>query len=84
MPLIKSAKKKLRQDARRMKINAKYLKEVKSSLLAVKKSRGQKNVEKIIQMAYSKIDKAAKKGVIHKSKANRLKARAIRSISKKK
>lgn len=84
MPLIKSAKKKLRQDLRRKKINAKYLKEVKNSLLAVKKSSGQKNVEKIIQMAYSKIDKAAKKGVIHKSKANRLKARVMRSIRKKK
>lgn len=84
MPIIKSAKKKLRQDARREKINKKYLLEIKKSLNQVKKATGQKNVEKLIQMAYSKIDRAVKRGVIHKSKANRLKSRVTKSNLKKK
>lgn len=67
MPIIKSAKKKLRQDKSRHARNRSVRKGVKR---AIKKATA-----KTVSTAYSAIDKAAKKGVIHKRKAARLKSR---------
>lgn len=72
MPIIKSAKKKLRQDKVRKSLNRVIRSTFKK---AIKKSSGTK---KDIATAYSKIDKAAKKRVIHKKKAARLKSRIAR------
>lgn len=70
MPIIASAKKKLRQDKKREQVNAKTRKLYK---LALKVAR--LNTTKDTQAhAFSTLDLAAKKGVIHKNKANRLKA----------
>lgn len=78
MPNIKSAKKKLRQDAKRTKSNMTY----KKTLVKTVKNMG-KMKSKDLKSAHSIIDKAAKKGVIHKNKAARLKSRISRSKSKK-
>lgn len=77
MPIIKSAIKKDRQDAERAKRNKRYDHEFKKALRDVKKGTA-----KSLQDVYSKIDKAAKKNVIHKKKASRLKSLASR-MSKK-
>ncbi len=85
MPLIKSAKKKLLQDKKRTKYNKKYELAIKSALKQIKKQKG--DAKKAVQKLYSAIDKALKKKIIHKNKANRLKAQATklaRSFSKKK
>lgn len=78
MPNIKSAKKKLRQDAKRTKQNMTYKKTVSKT---VKKMGKMKSSD--LKKAFSTIDKAAKKGVIHKNKAARLKSRISRSKLKK-
>lgn len=78
MPIIKSAIKKQRQDVDRTKRNKKYDHEFKKALRDVKKGTA-----KSLQEVYSKIDKAAKKNVIHKKKASRLKALASRMSKKK-
>lgn len=80
MPIIKSAKKKLRQDVARRQRNVATLNAMRS---AVKKARTSPTA-KNIQEAYSRLDKAAKKRVIHKNKAARLKAALTRKMTTKK
>lgn len=86
MPIIKSAKKKLRQDKKRASRNLTYKKKYKSAIKAVKKSFAVKGAKtaSLISKALSTIDKAAKKGVMHKNKAARLKSRVTKSANKKK
>lgn len=79
MPLIKSAIKKLKQDKTRTKLNNKYRKNYKE---AVKKAT--KGATKgLVGKAYAALDKAVKKGIIHKNKAARLKGKSAKSVKKK-
>jgi small subunit ribosomal protein S20 len=71
MPVTKSAKKALRRDRRRAVINQKTRQAYKE---AVRMMRRQPSAENLVK-AYSELDKAAKKKVIHKNKAARLKSR---------
>ena len=70
MPIIKSAKKKLRQDLKRTKQNQKIENLLKTAIKQVKKLK----TKDALQKAQSIIDKAAKKNIIHKNKAARIKA----------
>ncbi len=70
MPIIKSAKKKLRQDKKRSELNNSYRNRFKK---AVKEFQAKPSV-KALSEAFSLIDKAAKKNIIHKNKASRLKS----------
>lgn len=79
MPVTESAKKKLRVDKRRKKVNKKVLGKMRS---AIKKASEAPTKEKI-DNAYRMIDRAAKKGVIKKNKAGRLKAKLVRETKKK-
>jgi small subunit ribosomal protein S20 len=79
MPNIKSAKKKLRQDLKKEKDNKTYKKTVAKTVKNMAKMKNTKELSK----SYSSIDKAAKKGVIHKNKAARLKSRVSRLANKK-
>ncbi len=74
MPILKNAKKKLRQDKVRTARNNK-IKAVYKSLVKVAKVK--KTLE-AVSKAFASIDKAAKQNIIHKNKAARLKS----SISK--
>lgn len=75
MPIIKSAKKKQRQDKKRQARNAGYIAKYKKATRA--------SAKKSVAESYKAIDKAAKKGVIHKNKAARLKSRVAKLSSKK-
>ena len=74
MPIIKSAKKKLKQDKKRRILNLRYLKSYRAAINKLKTAKTAEKIAKMVNLAYSKIDKAAKKNVIHKNKAARLKA----------
>lgn len=77
MPVTKQAKKKLRKDRKREKENLKLKNHYKKTV-----KRTEKNVTpKSLSQASKVIDKAAKKGLIHKNKAARLKSRLSRSKS---
>lgn len=76
MPIIKSAKKKLRQDKKRTARNLIYKRRYKEAIKKIKKSK--KPTKKEIEEAYSKIDKAVKKKVIHKNKVARLKSQVAK------
>src|SRR5579863_2081977 len=70
MPVIKSAKKKLRQDKKRTLRNAKVEERLKDAIKAAKKNPTIKTVSLAFQLA----DKAAKNHIIHKNKAARIKS----------
>jgi len=74
MPITKSAKKALRQNIRRRKMNVKRKSELKAVIKQFKKTR-----ENLSQV-YKKLDKAAKTGLIKKNKASRLKSRLSKLV----
>lgn len=78
MPVIKSAKKKLRQDKKRTALNNKLENLFKNLVKEAKKSPTQENIKEAI----SAVDKAAKKNIIHKNKAARLKSALAKSSKK--
>ncbi len=70
MPLLKHAKKKLKQD----KVRTIRNKKVKNAFkLTVKKAREGAS-EKTVSAAFKAMDKAVKKNIIHKNKAARMKS----------
>lgn len=71
MPVIKSAKKKLKQDKKRTKANN-FLRTAFKD--AVKEATKTKTADKV-KKAVSAVDKAVKKGLMHKNKAARIKSR---------
>lgn len=80
MPVTKSALKSLRRDKRKTLINQPIRSKYKS---AVKRARLEPKAENI-RLACSFLDKAAKKKIIYKNKAARLKSRLCRLIKKSK
>lgn len=78
MPIIKSAKKKMRKDRKKTVKNQVYVKNYKETLKKIKK--GGKNAKELIKKYYSQIDKAVKRNVIHKNKGNRLKSRVSKFL----
>lgn len=74
MPIIKSAKKRVRTANKAAIRNSK----TKRSLREALKSFGRSPSAKSHSTAQSHLDKAAKKGVIHKNKAARLKSQAAK------
>ncbi len=86
MAITKSAKKAIRQNARRKARNLIYknkikalIKEVRSLVLEKKKEEA----KKLLPQVYKILDKAAKVGVIKKNAAARKKSRLTKLISKK-
>ena len=82
MPIIKSAKKKVKQDKVRSKTNSKYESAYKRVIGTFKRTGGKG--KDALKELHSAIDKAAKKGVIHKKKANRLKSNLSKSHASRK
>ncbi|MEK7570969.1 MAG: 30S ribosomal protein S20 [Patescibacteria group bacterium] len=77
MPLLKHAKKKLRQDKGRTLQNKK-LKEAFKKL--VKAARTETSAE-TVSKAFSGIDKAAQQNIIHENKAARIKSSLTKQLS---
>lgn len=79
MPITKSAIKKLRGDKKKSVFNKTTKTKAKSAIDTFKKVLSKETLSK----AFSMVDKAAKKGVIKKGKANRIKARLSKKVSPK-
>lgn len=79
MPVTKSAKKALRRDWRREKINLKIKNRVRAAIKSVRKSP----TKKILSQAFSLLDRAAKKKIFHRNKTARLKSRLAKLLLKK-
>lgn len=79
MPVTKSAKKKLRKDKARTQKNKKIKNLFKSAVKKAQKGKTEKLVKEAIKLA----DKAAKKNIIHRNKAARLKSKLSKLVNKK-
>lgn len=79
MPIIRSAKKKLRADKKRERFNKKLTNILNSSIKKAKKLASPKNTTDAI----SAVDKSVKKNIIHKNKAARLKSKLSKLLTKK-
>lgn len=84
MPIIKSAKKKLRQDKKRKKQNLTYIEGYKQAIKKLKKASAPDKINQLVKQAYSRLDKAVKKNIIHKNKAARLKSGVAKFLKAKK
>jgi len=85
MPIIKSAKKALRQNKRRAKRNIQKKKKSKGLIKEVKNLISQnkvKEAKKLLPEIYKNLDKAAKTGLIKKNTASRKKSRITKAITK--
>lgn len=80
MPLIKSAIKKVRKDKTRTKKNTVYIVAYKNAIKKLKKGEG--DLKKLASEVYSSLDKAVKRSVLHKNKANRLKSGISKFLKK--
>jgi small subunit ribosomal protein S20 len=78
VPIIKSAIKKMKQDVRKTALNRKRKEETKNTIKNFLKAKTNEAYNK----AVSSIDKLAKKRVIHKNKAARLKSRLAKQLKK--
>lgn len=72
MPIIKSAKKRMRIAAKSTVRNRKTKRNLRTAIKALKKTPS----SKLLSQVQSEADRAARKGAIHKNKAARLKKRA--------
>lgn len=81
MPIIKSAKKRVRVSNKAAVRNSKTKRSLKGALKAFHKAitGGSKEVTELKSKAQSEIDKAAKKGVMHKNKAARKQSQLARA-----
>jgi len=79
MPLTKSAIKKLRSDRKKAVFNKATKTKARSAIEAFKSALSLESLSK----AFSSVDKAAKKGVIKKGKADRIKARLSKKLTAK-
>ncbi|MBI2023288.1 30S ribosomal protein S20 [Candidatus Giovannonibacteria bacterium] len=85
MPIIKSAKKALRQSIKRRKTNQVWKIEMHKAVKSVEKfAAAKKNDEfsKALRAAYKIVDKSAKRRMIKKNKAARVKSRLSRLVGK--
>ena len=79
MPVIKSAKKKLKKDRKREAANKTLRVLFKKTIKQAEKSPTEINVRKAVKV----IDKTAKKNIIHSNKAARLKSKLAKLLAGK-
>ena len=85
MPIIKSAKKALRQSKKRRAGNIKKANAYRTAVKSFRKlvATGKKDeAKKYLPKVYKALDKAAKTGVIKKNKASRLKSGSAKFLAK--
>lgn len=84
MPEHKSCKKRLRSDAKKREKNRYVKRTIGTMTKKIKNAENKEEMEKLLPDAYSVLDKAVKKGVIHKNNAARRKARLAQFVNKAK
>lgn len=84
MPIIKSAQKRVRTARKAAIRNLRTKRQLKTAVKTVRKAvdDGKKPTEKDLNEAISAIDKAVKKGVVHKNKGARQKSRLVAAFKK--
>jgi len=84
MPILISAKKRLRQNPKRRSINDRYRRTMKESIKLFTKAIDDKDVKAASEMlakSYKAIDKSVKQGVIKKNTAARKKSNLAKMVA---
>ncbi len=84
MPRRKSSVKRSRADKKRRLRNLKVKRDLKNTLKKFQAFLSTKNIEEAkthLAKVFSKLDKAAKKGIIHKNLSRRKKSRLMKKLS---
>jgi small subunit ribosomal protein S20 len=79
MPIIKSAKKRVKVASKAAVRNSKTKRSLKAAIKSFGKALGGKDTSSELNKAKSELDKAAKKGVVHKNKAARKKSQLAKA-----
>lgn len=82
MPNIKSAKKRMRSNAKKADVNTLITSSMRTAIKKFEKSVKEGNKEEAnnnLNIAIQRIDKAVKAGKVHKNKAARLKSRLTKA-----
>ena len=85
MANTKSAKKRMRQNAKRREHNRRYTSAARTYITKTRDLIDEGNLDEAeasMRMAVSTLDKAAKRGVIHKGNASRRKSRIMAALAK--
>jgi len=84
MPNIKSAKKRVKTDAKKNVQNKSSIASMRTSIKKVRKEvklQNQADAQKEMKNAIKKIDKAVSSGLIHKNKAARDKSKLMKAVN---
>ena len=83
MANTKQAKKMIRKIKRRTQYNRWWKSKIKRAISALDKiaSQNSSEINKLYANLQKTVDKAAKKGVIHKNKANRIKSKSAKKLA---
>jgi len=81
MPHHKSAKKRVRQSLKRRLHNRYYAKSTRTAIKKLRKLHDKEEALSFYPKVASMIDKLAKRNIIHKNKAARLKSRLMQHIN---
>ncbi|MFT5196235.1 MAG: small subunit ribosomal protein S20 [Cellvibrionaceae bacterium] len=85
MANTKSAKKRIRQNVKRREHNRRYTSGARTHISATRELIAEGKLDEAetsMRLAISTLDKAAKKGVIHKGNASRRKGRIMTALAK--
>ncbi len=77
----KSAKKRIRQDAKKRVLNRYYKKSTRTAIKNLREMTDKAEAEKFLNKVISMIDRLAKKNNIHKNKAANLKSKLTKHVS---
>ena len=80
MPILKNAQKALRVSKRKAVFNRRSKSRMKTAIDRVKKTPSKIN----LALAFSAVDRAVKKNIIHKNKAARMKSKISKLLENKK
>jgi len=83
VPNIKSAKKRVRIAEENRQKNKGIRTRIKNVTKKLKEEKDSKKAEELLKVAYSVVDKAVKKGVLHANTAARKKAQFTRLVKEK-
>ena len=94
MPILKAAKKALRQDKRKAQFNLRAKNKMKTAVKEFNKlaedfkrstekvpADSLENIRKVLSKAYKAVDKAAKRGIIKENTASRKKSQLAKKIA---
>lgn len=82
MAHTKSAKKRIRQNAKRRMENRYYAKTMRNAVRKIRATKEKKEAVKELPEVLSLVDKVAKRGQIHKKNAGNLKSKLTKMVAK--